>query len=148
VSDQCFKAYRFSDLVLNGGVDRRPWSLYHYVTIEPRGNAALSNASIWNEPNASPVTYWGDWNPRSDQSAQCSPVEVGISSGSPVTLSFTRCEKWDITLGKTPGQFRNHWDAQGARVTEKRQIAYAVEVFVTGDSVPGWTLYAGHAVTR
>jgi len=137
-ADQCYQVSRFSGLVLNWDAYRRPWALHHFATIKPRENTLLSEASVRSEPEETTATYWADWNPRSDQAGNCGPVTVGLSGAAvPVALSFPRCEKWDITIAPTPGQFENRWDPQGVHVTGERQVAYAVEVFAPDGSVPG-----------
>jgi len=139
---QCYKLHKFSELVDNGGTDRRPWALHHYATAGPKSPLYLLDAYVRNQPYSSPTTYWADWDPGSDSSVDCCDRSIGVSvAGVSISYTYTQCEKWDITKYSTPGKFKNEWSHPLLGVPEDREVAYAVEVYADDGDTPRWTLY-------
>ncbi|MCI0345087.1 MAG: hypothetical protein L0221_06510 [Chloroflexi bacterium] len=127
------------------------YSLEQYGTVQATPYGRIYDGWVAAvKASASASMAWEDWDPIGDLSTgncMIQPLSISIL-GSGFSTSGLLCERWDMTLYRDAGHFKQMWSCGciwpfGQPYPNSRGMRYVQGISVAGGGSPWWTLSAG-----
>ena len=142
--------YKLRKLV-NETFPRDYYGLEQYGTVQatPYGKIYDGWVAAVKAPASSPM-QWEDWDPLGDlttSNCMIQPLSINIF-GTGFSTSGLLCERWDMTLYRDAGHFKQMWSCGciwpfGQPYPNSRGMRYVQGISVPGGGGAWWTLTAG-----
>ena len=133
---------QFGKVAYDGDSTRDHWVLKQYGTCKSSSQWTLNRCQLKSvRQSGSPTLYWEDWAPDADTSGSCRSIDVGVNvQGISVPLTYTGCERNDITKGSSPGSFTSAWKVDYGVHQSERAVRSQIAVGVANGKVPMFVL--------